>query len=103
MTRQRRDDEDGLDGDAPWRAEGRERAAPPPGPPGASRPRPRGRAAGAPRPAQGALGTSSGRDDRPVEDTGPRWEHTSPPWELPGWDDAAPAQHRARDDNAHPS
>src|SRR5262249_43551654 len=33
----------------------------------------------------------------------PRWEHTSPPWELPGWDDAAPAQHRARDDNAHPS
>jgi len=103
MTRQRRDDEDGLDGDAPWRAEGHERAAPPPGAAGDYRPRPRGRAAGAPRPARGALGTSSGRDDRPGEDTGPRWEHTSPPWELPGWDDATPAQRRARDDNAHPS
>ena len=55
-----------------------------------------GSAAGAPRPARGALGTSSGRDDRPGEATGP-------PWELPGWDEAVPAQRRPRDDNAHPS
>jgi UPF0755 protein len=31
------------------------------------------------------------------------WEHTAPPWELPGWDEAVPAQRRARDDAAHPS
>src|SRR5262249_43278557 len=54
--------------------------------------------AGAPGPARGALGPSSGRDDRPGEETGPPWERTSPPWELPGWDEARP-----RDDSAHPS
>ena len=92
MTRHRRDDADGLDGDAPWRAKDYERAARPTGAAGDSRPPPRG-----------ALGTSSGRDDRPGEETGPSWEHTSPPWELPGWDEAAPAQRRPREDNAHPS
>ena len=62
-----------------------------------------GSAAGAPRPARGALGTSSGRDYRPGEETAPPWEHTAPPWELPGWDEAVQARRRPHDDNAHPS
>ena len=41
--------------------------------------------------------------ERPDADTGQPGEHTSPPWELPGWDDAGPAQRRPRDDSAHPS
>src|SRR6266700_3557295 len=41
--------------------------------------------------------------DRPGEATTPPWERTSPPWELPGWDEAVPAQRRPRDDSAHPS
>ena len=98
MTRHRRNDEDGLDGDAPWRAQDYDR-------PDAAGdyPPPWGGPAGAPRPARGALGTSSGRDDRPLEETSPPWEHTSPPWELRGWDEAAPAQRGPREDNAHPS
>jgi UPF0755 protein len=98
MTRHRRDDDDGLDGDAPWRASDYGRAARPPdaaGGPGDGPP-------GAPRPARGALGTSGGRYDRPGEETEPPWERT-PPWDQPGWDDATPAQRRLRDDNAHPS
>ena len=101
MTRHRKDDEDGLDGDAPWRAGDYDRAARPPDAPG-DYPAPWGGPAGAARPARGALGTSSGRDDRPGEETSPPWERTSPPWELPGWDEAAPARRRPRDD-AHPS
>src|SRR5215472_2311190 len=96
MTRHRRDDEDGLDGDAAWRPRDYGRTASPPDAPG-------GGPAGAPRPARGALDTSSGRDDRPGEETGPSWEGTSPPWDRPGWDEATPAQRRLRDDNAHPS
>ena len=103
MTRRSRDDDDGLDGDAPWRARDYEQATRPPDAPGdpysPAWPGP----AGAPRPARGALGTSSGRDDRPGEETGPPWERTSPPWELPGWDEAGPAPRRPRDDSAHPS
>jgi UPF0755 protein len=100
MTRRRRDDEDGLDGDAPWRAKDYEREG---RRPGDYFPAPGGGPARAPRPARGALGTSSGRGDRPAEETGPSWEHTSPPWELPGWDEAGPAQRGPRDDTAHPS
>jgi UPF0755 protein len=103
MTRRRRDDSDGLDGDAPWRATDYERAARPPDAAGDYNPAPRGGSAGASRPARGALGTSSGRADRPGEETGPPWERTSPPWELPGWDETASARRRPRDDNAHPS
>jgi uncharacterized YceG family protein len=94
MTRHRRDDEDGLDGDAAWRTSDYGRAARPPGTAGDS-PAPRGGPAG-------ALGTSSGRDDRPGEETGPPGERT-PPWDRPGWDEATPAQRRLHDDNAHPS
>jgi len=101
MTRHRRDDEDGLDGDAAWRTSDYGRAARPPGTAGNS-PAPGGGPAGAPRPARGALGTSGGQDDRPGEETGPPWERT-PPWDRPGWDEATPAQRRLRDDNAHPS
>src|SRR5207248_7831718 len=104
MTRHRRNDPEDIGEDAPWRAKDHGRPAAPPdarrdyyaAPWGGS-------AAGAPRPARGALGTSSGRDDRPGEATGPPWERTSPPWELPGWDEAVPAQRRPRDDSAHPS
>jgi uncharacterized YceG family protein len=104
MTRHRRNDPEDIGGDAPWRAQDHDRPAAPPdvrrdyyaAPWGGS-------AAGAPRPARGALGTSSGRDDRPGEATGPPWERTSPPWDLPGWDEAVPAQRRPRDDSAHPS
>jgi UPF0755 protein len=98
MTRHRRNDEDGLDGDAAWRAKDYDR-------PDAAGdyPAPWGGPAGAPGLVQGARGASSGRDDRPGEETGPPWEHTSPPWELPGWDQAVPAQRRPREDNAHPS
>src|SRR5262249_20299375 len=103
MTRHRRDDADGLDGDAPWRAKDYERAARPPDAAGDSRPPPRGGPAGTSRPARSALGTSSGRDNRPGEETGPPWEHTSPPWELPGWDEAAPAPRRPREGTAPPS
>ena len=79
MTRHRRDDEDGLGGDAPWHAQDHDR-------PDAAGdyPPPWGGPAGAPRPARGALGTSSGRDDRPGEETSPSWERTSSPWELAG-------------------
>ncbi len=103
MTRHRRNDPDDLDGDAPWRARDYERTAGPEA--GADYyPAPwSGSADGASSPARGALGTSSGRDDRPGEATGPPWERTSPPWELPGWNEAVPAQRRPRDDNAHPS
>jgi UPF0755 protein len=94
MTRHRRNDPDDSGADAPWRAPDYEQA--PPEAPGDYYAAPWGRsAAGAPRPARGALGTSSGRDDRPGEATGP-------PWELPGWNEV-PAQRRPRDDNAHPS
>src|SRR5262245_46018110 len=103
MTRRRRDDDDGLDGDAPWRARDYEQATRPPAAPGDPYPPAWPGPAGAPRPARGALGTSSGRDDRPGEETGPPWERTSPPWELPGWDEAGPAPRRPRDDSAHPS
>ena len=104
MTRHRRDDEDGLEGDAPWRAKDYERAARPPEAAGDYRAGPGGSpSAGAPRPARGALGTSSGRDDRPGEETGPPWERTAPPWELPGWNNAVPAQRGPRDGGAHPS
>ncbi len=102
MTRHRRNDPDDLDGDAPWRARDYDRTAGQeaggdyyPAPWGGS-------ADGAQRPARGALGTS-GRDERPGETTAPPWERTAPPWELPGWDQAVPAQRRPRDDNAHPS
>ena len=98
MTRHRRNDEDGLDGDASWRAKDYDRPDV-----AGDYPPPWGGPAGAPRPARGALGTSSGRHDRPAEEAGPSWEHTSPPWELPGWDEAAPAQRSQREDNAHPS
>jgi peptidoglycan lytic transglycosylase G len=101
MTRHRRDDEDGLDGDAAWRTSDYGRAARPRGTAGDS-PAPRSGPAGAPRPAGGALGTSSGRDDRPGEETRPPWERT-PAWDRPGWDEATPAQRRRHDDNAHPS
>ena len=92
MTRHRRDDDDGLDGDAPWRARDYGRAARPPDAPGDS-PAPGDGPAGAPRPARGALGTSSGRDDRPGEETD-RPGSAPPPWEQPGWDEATacPAQ-----------
>jgi len=98
MTRHRRNDEDGLGGDAPWHAQDHDR-------PDAAGdyPPPWGGPAGAPRPARGALGTSSGRDDRPLEETSPPWEHTSPPWELGGWDEAASARRGPREDGAHPS
>jgi peptidoglycan lytic transglycosylase G len=99
MTRRRRNDPEDIGGDAPWRAQDHDQ----PDARGDYYAVPwSGSAAGAPRPAWGALGTSSGRDDRPGEATGPPWERTSPPWELPGWDEAAP-QRRPRDDSAHPS
>src|SRR5260370_4010457 len=104
MTRHRREDEAGLGGDAPWRAKDYERAARRPEAAGDYRAGPGGSpSAGAPRPARGALGTSSGRDDRPGEETGPPWERTAPPWELPGWNNAVPAQRGPRDGGAHPS
>ena len=104
MTRHRRNDPDDMDGDAPWRARDYDQAPAPPEAGGDYYAAPwSGTAAGAPRPARGALGTSSGWDDRPGEATAPPWEHTAPPWELPGWDEAAPAQRRPRDDSAHPS
>jgi len=97
MTRRRRDDPEDIGGDAPWRAPDYDQRAAPPDARGDYYAAPwGGSAAGAPRPARGALGTSSGRDDRPGEATGP-------PWELPGWDEAVPAQRRPRDDSAHPS
>jgi UPF0755 protein len=100
MTRHRRNDPEDISGDAPWR----DQPAAPPDARGDYYAAPwGGSAAGAPRSARGALGTSSGRDDRPGEATGPPWERTSPPWELPGWDEAVPAQRRPRDDSAHPS
>jgi peptidoglycan lytic transglycosylase G len=101
MTRHRRHDPDEVDGDAPWRAPGYDR---PPETGGDYHAAPwSGPAAGAPRSARGALGTSSGRDDRPGEATGPPWERTAPPWEQPGWDEAIPPQRRPRGDSAHPS
>jgi UPF0755 protein len=106
MTRHRRNDPDDPDdssGDAPWRARDYEQAPAPPEESGDYYAAPWGESAGAPRPARGALGTSSGRDDRPGEATAPPWEHTAPPWELPGWNEAASAQRRPRDDSAHPS
>jgi uncharacterized YceG family protein len=97
MTRRRRDDPEDIGGDAPWRARDYDQQAAPPDARGDYYAAPwGGSAAGAPRPARGALGTSSGRDDRPGEATGP-------PWELPGWDEPVPAQRRPRDDSAHPS
>jgi uncharacterized YceG family protein len=103
MTRHRRNDPDDAGGDAPWRAPDYEQAPAAPEAGGDYYAAPRGGSpGGAPRPARGALGTSSGRDDRPGEATGP-WERTSPPWELPGWNEAVPAQWRPRDDSAHPS
>ncbi|HET7247785.1 MAG TPA: endolytic transglycosylase MltG [Streptosporangiaceae bacterium] len=98
MTRHRRNDPDDMnDGDAPWRARDYGQVPAPPEAGGDYYAAPwGGSAAGAPRSARGALGTSSGRDDRPGEATGP-------PWELPGWNDAVPAQRRTRDDSAHPS
>src|SRR5262249_44522305 len=100
MTRRRRDDEDGLDGDAPWRAKDYEREG---RPPGGYFPAPGGGPPGAPRRAGGAAGPPRGRGDRPAEETGLPWEHPPPPWELPGWDEAGPAQRVPRDDPAHPS
>jgi uncharacterized YceG family protein len=104
MTRHRRNDPEDIGGDAPWRAQDHDQPAAPPDARGDYYAAPwGGSAAGAPRPARGALGTSSGRDNRSGEATGPPWEHTSPPWELPGWDEAVPARRRPRDDSAHPS
>jgi peptidoglycan lytic transglycosylase G len=98
MTRHRRNDPDDMNGaDAPWRARDYDQVPAPPEAGGDYYAAPwGGSAAGAPRSARGALGTSSGRDDQPGEATGP-------PWELPGWNDAVPAQRRPRDDSAHPS
>src|SRR5579871_4459998 len=104
MTRHRRDDPEDIGGDAPWRAQDYDQPAAPADARGDYYAAPwSGSAAGAPRPARGALGTSSGRDDRPGEATGPPWERTAPPWELPGWDEAVSARRRPRDDSAHPS
>jgi UPF0755 protein len=104
MTRRRRHDPDDSDGDAPWRARDYDQPSAPPEAGDDYYAAPwSGSAAGAPRPARGALGTSSGRDYRPGEETSPPWEHTAPPWELPGWNEAARARRRPRDDNAHPS
>ena len=105
MTRHRRNDPEDIGGDAPWRARDYDQPAAPPDARGDYHAAPWGgpAAGGAPRPARGALGTSSGPGDRPGEATGPPWEHTAPPWELPGWDEAVPAQRRPRDDSAHPS
>jgi uncharacterized YceG family protein len=98
MTRHRRNDPDDVNGgDAPWRSRDYDQVPAPPEAGGDYYAAPwGGSAAGAPRSARGALGTSSGRDDGPGEATGP-------PWELPGWNDAVPAQRRPRDDSAHPS
>ena len=104
MTRHRRNDPEDSGGDAPWRARDHDQPAAPPEAAGDYYAAPSGgSAAGAPRSARGVLGTSSGWGDRPGEATGPPWEGTAPPWELPGWDEAVPAQRRPRDDSAHPS
>jgi UPF0755 protein len=96
MTRHRGQDPDEVDGDAPWRARDYDQGRPAE-PGGGYYPAPwSGPAAGAPRPARGALSPSGGREDSPGEETGP-------PWELPGWNEAIPAQRRPRDDGAHPS
>jgi UPF0755 protein len=99
MTRHRRGDADGEEGDAPWRARDYESAARQSGsgpeyfPAAWEDP-----AGGAHQTARGALGTSS-------EDTGPG-EVTGPPWELPGWDDSQPVRRAPRPgglSGGHPS
>jgi UPF0755 protein len=119
MTRHRRGDPDG-DEDAPWRAGGYETGdyetggyetggyeagsyEGTPRQPDAARnylPSPWDEPdRGAQRQARGALGTSSSRDDRPGEETGP-------PWELPGWDDSQPIRGAPRSSGpagSHPS
>src|SRR5215469_17837782 len=89
MTRHRRGDPDGEEGDAPWRASDYENA---PRQPSAAREyypaSADDQARDARRPARGALGTWS-------EDTGPG-ESTGPPWEMLGWDDSQPIRRTPR-------
>jgi len=96
MTRRRRHDSDEVDGDAPWRARDHGRAARPPEDSGDDHPALWSEPTGFPRPARGARGTPGVRDDEPGEATGP-------PWDLPGWYEAVPAQRHPRDAGAHPS
>ena len=103
MTRHRRDDEDGLDGDAPWRARDYDRA-----PARRTRPVTTTGALGRPRGGRGAPGAGRARylqrAGRPARrGNEPALGAHRPPWELPGWDEAVPARRRPRDDSAHPS
>jgi UPF0755 protein len=43
------------------------------------------------RRARGAVGTSSDPGSMRYDERGQRWDQTGPPWELPGWDEAAQA------------
>jgi uncharacterized YceG family protein len=102
MTRHRRGDTDGIDGEEPpWRAHGYDRPPRQPDPAGEYYPPPPWgeQANGSSQPVRGAVGTSSGWGDDPGAETGP-------PWELPGWHDPAPGRRAPGTgglDGGHPS
>src|SRR5260370_40550925 len=100
MTRHRRGNAEGDEGEGLRRAGHQERTARQPDAARDYFPSPwEDPARGAQRPARGALGTSSGRDGGPEEVTGP-------PWELPGWDDSEASRRAPRQGGltgGHPS